>query len=33
VIPEERREHLSRYDAKAAHYEITSVHGIGGLVG
>lgn len=33
VIPEERREHLSRYDAKAAHYEIPSVHGIGGLVG
>jgi heme-degrading monooxygenase HmoA len=33
VIPEERRQHLSRYDAKAAHYEITSVHGIGGLVG
>jgi heme-degrading monooxygenase HmoA len=33
VIPEERRQHLSRYDAKAACYEITSVHGIGGLVG
>lgn len=28
VIPEERRKHLARYDAKAAHYEIESVHGI-----
>lgn len=28
VIPEERRKHLARYDAKAAHYEIASVHGI-----
>ena len=26
VIPEERRKHLSRYDAKAAHYDITSIH-------
>ena len=24
VIPEERRKYLSRYDAKAAHYEIVS---------
>jgi heme-degrading monooxygenase HmoA len=33
VIPEERRQYLSRYDAKASHYEITSVHGLsGGLV-
>jgi heme-degrading monooxygenase HmoA len=28
VIPEERRRHLARYDAKAAHYEVASVHGI-----
>ena len=28
VIPEERRQHLARYDAKAAHYEVASVHGI-----
>jgi heme-degrading monooxygenase HmoA len=28
VVPEERRKVLSRYDAKAAHYEIASVHGI-----
>jgi heme-degrading monooxygenase HmoA len=28
VIPEERRQYLARYDAKAAHYEIASVHGI-----
>jgi len=32
VIPEERRKHLSRYDAKAAHYEIASVQGISGVV-
>jgi heme-degrading monooxygenase HmoA len=25
VIPEERRQYLSRYDAKAAHYEIASM--------
>jgi len=31
VIPEERRKYLSRYDAKALHYEIASVHGIPGL--
>jgi heme-degrading monooxygenase HmoA len=24
VVPEERRQHLSRYDAKAAHYEVVS---------
>lgn len=29
IIPEERRKHLSRYDAKAAHYEVASVHGLG----
>ena len=28
VIPEERRQHLSRYDARCAHFEIASVHGI-----
>jgi heme-degrading monooxygenase HmoA len=28
VIPEERRKYLSRYDAKAAHYEVTSERGI-----
>jgi heme-degrading monooxygenase HmoA len=26
VIPEERRKYLSRFDAKAAHYEIVSSH-------
>ena len=25
VIPEERRQYLSRYDAKSAHYEIASI--------
>jgi heme-degrading monooxygenase HmoA len=30
VIPEERRKYLARYDAKAAHYEIASTHGLGG---
>jgi len=28
VIPEERRQYLARYDAKAAHYEVATVHGI-----
>ena len=28
VIPEERHQYLARYDAKVAHYEIASVHGI-----
>ena len=28
VIPQPRRQHLSRYDAKSAHYEVASVHGI-----
>jgi heme-degrading monooxygenase HmoA len=28
IIPEERRKYLSRYDAKAAHYEIASTHGV-----
>ncbi len=26
VVPEERRKHLSHYDATAAHYEIVAVH-------
>jgi heme-degrading monooxygenase HmoA len=26
VVPVERRKYLSRHDAKAAHYEITSTH-------
>ena len=29
IIPEERRKLFSRYDAKAAHYEVASVHGRG----
>ena len=28
IIPEERRKFLSRYDTKAAHYEIASTHEI-----
>jgi len=28
IIPEERRKYLSHYDATAAHYEITSTHGL-----
>ena len=28
IIPEERREYLARYDAKASHYDIPSVHGL-----
>ena len=31
VVPEERRQHLSRYDAKSAHYEIASMHGLVGI--
>jgi antibiotic biosynthesis monooxygenase (ABM) superfamily enzyme len=30
VVPAERREHLSRYDAKAVHYEIVATHGLAG---
>ncbi|HYM77791.1 MAG TPA: antibiotic biosynthesis monooxygenase [Candidatus Dormibacteraeota bacterium] len=29
IIPEERRQHLSRWDAKSAHYEIAATHGLG----
>jgi len=28
VIPEERRQHLSRYDARSAHFQVASVNGI-----
>lgn len=28
IIPEERRKHLSRYEAKATHYEIAATHGL-----
>jgi heme-degrading monooxygenase HmoA len=31
VVPEERRKYLSRYDAKAAHYEVASAQGLGGI--
>jgi heme-degrading monooxygenase HmoA len=27
VIPEDRMQYLARYDAKAKHYEVASVHG------
>ena len=26
VIPEERRQHLSRFDARAVHYEVAATH-------
>lgn len=28
VIPEERRGYLSRYDRRAAHYEVAATHGL-----
>jgi heme-degrading monooxygenase HmoA len=28
IIPEERRKYLAHFDAKSAHYEIASVHGL-----
>lgn len=28
VIPAERKQHLSRYDAKAAHYDVAATHGL-----
>ena len=31
MIPEERRKYLARFDEKAAHYEVRSVHGIRGF--
>lgn len=30
VIPEERRQYLARFDAKASHFEVASVQGIAG---
>jgi heme-degrading monooxygenase HmoA len=30
VVPEARRQHLTRYDARAAHYEVAATHGLGG---
>lgn len=32
VIPEERRKYLAHFDAKSAHYEIASVHGLAGIL-
>lgn len=31
IIPEERRQYLSRFDAKSQHYDIASTHGPGVL--
>lgn len=28
IIPEERRQHLSRFDDEAQHYEVASLHGL-----
>jgi len=28
IVPEDRRQHLSRWDAKAAHYDITATNGL-----
>jgi heme-degrading monooxygenase HmoA len=28
VVPEERRKYLTRYDSKAAHYEVVATHGL-----
>ena len=33
VIPEERRQYLSRYDEKAAHYDVAATHGLTALSG
>jgi hypothetical protein len=33
IVPEVRRKHLARWDEKAGHYEIASIHGIPGLMG
>jgi hypothetical protein len=30
VVPEARRQHLTRYDAVARHYEIAATHGLDG---
>jgi heme-degrading monooxygenase HmoA len=29
IVPEDRRQHLSHWDAKSAHYEIVATHGLG----
>lgn len=29
IIPEERRKYLAHFDAKAVHYEVAAVHGLG----
>ena len=31
VIPEERRQYLAHFEAKAKHYEVTSVNGVPGF--
>lgn len=31
VIPAERRKYLARYDAKASHFEVASVHGLAAM--
>ncbi len=31
IVPEDRKKYLSRYDAKATHFDVASVHGIPGL--
>jgi hypothetical protein len=28
IVPEERRKHLARFEAKASHYEVASRHGL-----
>lgn len=33
VVPDNRRKYLSRWDEKAAHYEIAATHGLGGQAG
>jgi heme-degrading monooxygenase HmoA len=33
VIPQERRQYLSRYDARSTHYEIASLQGLRGTTG
>ena len=32
IIPEDRLKYLARYDAEAAHYEITSISGLAGIL-
>jgi len=31
IVPENRRQYLTRYDAKSSHYEIASIHGLAEL--